>query len=164
MLRLRLVVTLLASIAVLGCSYTDPGAPTFLVGAMPTASEGVGLRIGSCLPGTLEQIVVTSDHGSEDDRPVLWRVTSEPEGGPEISSDVPFEVVLGTAPAGFVEDEPLDQSLGDEDRVQVEITMSSQSFDFFFEPDQLESGTVLLRLGDREDVDDFDAHLADLCS
>jgi hypothetical protein len=136
-----------------------------LVGAVPGADGEVTLRVGSCLAGEVEAVVVAVDRGagSEPEANVLWRLEAEPGGGPQLESGDSVDVVVGTPPAGMVETTALSAPLPDGETVQVDITMSSQSFAFFFRPSELQAGKIELEQKP-VDADDFDGRLDDLCS
>jgi len=164
MLRWRALLLAVALGASAVACVVDPAPDRFVVGATPGAEGAVKLRIGSCLAGDLERLVVSVDReeGSEPDTNVLWRLDAEAGGGPHIARAKSVDVTIGTPPIGMIEAAPL-IALPSDETVQIDIAMSSQGFSFFFRPDELEADKFALNQT-QIDVSDFAGELDGLCS
>jgi hypothetical protein len=118
--------------------WDDAGRDPFLVGATRNSSGTVSLLFGQCAAGRLTHLVVAvdSEAGIESIDQRLWALDA-PEGGVSLAPESVIELELGAVPSGMAETTPLAVGIPTNKTLQVAIDTTTQSYGYFFEPDEL---------------------------
>lgn len=144
--------------------FKDPSANQFIVGAEMSEDGTVVLHVGDCAGGELRRLSVAVDATDDTEPPdsQVWSFEAAEDAGLTIAPEEVLKIEIGDVPAGMTESSPL-RPLPADDRLQVDITTSIQSYGFFFRLSDLEVGRVWMTGRGATSPSDFPSVAHDVC-